>query len=54
MFEDQATVSAAGDIYSFGMTILQVGSDNFFFSSLDVNAQLLPPSCLRTRSHTSL
>ena len=34
MFEDQATVSATGDIYSFGMTILQVGSENIFFRAL--------------------
>ena len=53
MFEDQATVSATGDIYSFGMTILQVGSENFFFSSFDEILSFLP-SCLHMKSHTTL
>ena len=36
MFEDQATVSSKGDIYSFGMTILQVGPNLVFVREAEV------------------
>ena len=36
MFEDQATVSSKGDIYSFGMTILQVSLNLVFVREAEV------------------
>ena len=48
MFEEQAVVSAKGDVYSFGMTILQV-RQNLLRCLLDHSILL---SCLPTRNHT--
>lgn len=50
MFEEQAVVSAKGDVYSFGMTILQVRENLLRFIS-DHSTSL---SYLRTRSHTPI
>lgn len=50
MFEEQAVVSAKGDVYSFGMTIFQVGQNLLCF----ISDHSIPLSCLRTRSHTPI
>jgi len=41
MFEEQATVSTKGDVYSFGMTILQVRLSSFYVLSEMLNASQL-------------